>query len=97
MLRKTNTGFTFFFFTQIHDLDKPNFISILLVFFLLVIYIYVIAWQNLPSELIVFEGENINIKTIFGMKINSNEKIIQTSSITNEQITRTSRKKDIKS
>ena len=76
---------------------KKIFLKLLLVFFLLVIYIYVIAWQNLPSELIVFEGENINIKTIFGMKINSNEKIIQTSSITNEQITRTSRKKDIKS
>lgn len=76
---------------------KKIFLKLLLVFFLLVIYIYVIAWQNLPSELIVFEGENINIKTIFGMKINSNEKVIQTSSITNEQITRTSRKKDIKS
>lgn len=76
---------------------KKIFLKLLLVFFLLVIYIYVIAWQNLPSELIVFEGENINIKTIFGMKINSNEKVIQTASITNEQITRTSRKKDIKS
>lgn len=48
--------------------------KLLLVFFLLVIYMYTLAWQNLPNELVVFEGENIDLKTILGININTNQK-----------------------
>ena len=74
---------------------KKNFLKLLLVFFLLIIYMYIIVWQNIPDELILFEGEEINIKTIFGMNLNSNQNIIQTSVRTNNEITVEAGKKSI--
>ena len=72
---------------------KKNIFKILLVFFLLVIYMYFLAWQNIPNELVVFEGEKISMKTIFGIEINSNEKTIETSSNNSEAIANESGKK----
>ena len=59
---------------------KKLIFKLLLVFFLLVIYMYILVWQNIPTQIVVFEGESINFKTLFGININSNEKIIETSS-----------------
>ena len=72
---------------------KKNIFKILLVFFLLVIYMYFLAWQNIPNELVVFEGEKISMKKIFGIEINSNEKTIETSSNNSEAIANESGKK----
>ena len=65
---------------------KKTIFKLLLVFLLLVIYMYLLVWQNLPDELVVFEGETISMKTIFGIEINSNEKTIETSSNNSEAI-----------
>ena len=46
---------------------KKTIFKLLLVFLLLIIYMYILAWQNLPDELVVFEGETISMKTIFGI------------------------------
>ena len=69
--------------------------KLLLVFFLLVVYMYTLAWQNLPNELVVFEGENIDLKTILGININSNQKTIEASSNNSEAITNEAGKKTL--
>ena len=70
--------------------------KLLLVFLLLILYMYTLVWQNLPNELVVFEGENINIKTIFGIHINSDQETIEASSNNNESITNDDGKKTLK-
>ena len=72
---------------------KKTIFKLLLVFLLLVIYMYLLVWQNLPDELVVFEGETISMKTIFGVEINSNEETIETSSNNSEATVNESGKK----
>ena len=48
---------------------KANLKKLLLVFFLLLIYIYILVIENVPDHLVLFEGEDITIKTILGMNI----------------------------
>ena len=74
---------------------KKTIFKLLLVFLLLVIYMYLLAWQNLPDEIVVFEGETISMKTIFGISINSNEETIETSSNNSEAIANESGKKTL--
>ncbi len=52
--------------------------------FLCIIYSYVCAIDAIPSDIILFEDEKLNIKTIFGITLNdySNFKAIQTSTST---------------
>ena len=74
---------------------KKTIFKLLLVLFLLVIYMYFLVWQNLPDELVVFEGETISMKTIFGVEINSNEETIETSSNNSEATANESGKKTL--
>ncbi len=54
---------------------------LLLVFFLLIFYIYILEIEMIPKEIVLFEGENISIKTMFGLNIkNKNLQTIETSS-----------------
>ncbi len=46
---------------------------ILLILFFLIIYIYVCNITLLPKSIVVFQGEDINLKTIYGLKINTKE------------------------
>ena len=43
-------------------------VSILIL--LIIIYTYVVAIQSIPSNIVIFEGETISLKTIFGIKAN---------------------------
>ena len=43
---------------------------LIIVIILSIIYAYALVILNLPDTLIVFEGENININTLYGMNIN---------------------------
>lgn len=57
--------------------------KILLVMILLIIFIYVTNVTNIPNEIILFKGENLNLHLVFGLKIDklSNEyDAIQTAS-----------------
>ena len=47
---------------------------ILLIIILILIYTYFVAIDSIPKEIVVFEGESINIKTILGLSINNAEK-----------------------
>ena len=50
---------------------KKTIKKLLLVFFLILIYSYVLAIENVPEKLIIFEGENITIPTLLGLNIKS--------------------------
>lgn len=66
---------------------KKTLKKLLLVFFLLVIYSYFLAIDNLPNKLVVFEGETITMKTLFGMQIKDNSDTIETLSNNNKSVT----------
>lgn len=67
--------------------------KLLLVFFLFVIYAYILAIINIPEKIVVFEGENISMKTLFGLNIKNKEETIET--LSNSNITRDSGKKTL--
>ena len=60
---------------------KTTIKKLLLVFFLILIYVYVLAIESIPDKLVIFEGENITMKTlILGMNIKTKSKTIETVS-----------------
>lgn len=62
--------------------------KLLLVFFLLIMYSYTLVITNLPDELVVFEGETIFMKTLLGLNIKLNDETIETSSNSNQSLTK---------
>ncbi|MCI8412314.1 MAG: PDZ domain-containing protein [Clostridia bacterium] len=75
---------------------RKSFKKIVLVFILLIIYSYVLVIQNLPDELVAFEGESITMKTLFGLNIETNSDTIEASSNNNESIAQKSGKATLK-
>ena len=75
---------------------KKLILKLLLVFFLLVIYMYILVWQNLPEKIVVFEGEQIYMKTILGINVNNSQEAIEASSNSSESITDEAGKKTLK-
>ena len=65
---------------------------LLLVFFLMLIYIYTVAVDNMPNELVIFEGENIVLNTLLGLNVKFNSQTIETAS-NYQEITRTTSEK----
>lgn len=45
---------------------------ICVVLVLMIIYAYVLAIENVPDNLVIFEGESISVKTLLGLNININ-------------------------
>ncbi len=56
---------------------------VLLVVILIFLYTYFIAIDNIPEEIIVFEGESLNLKTILGISINSKEQYVAQAASSN--------------
>ncbi|MBR0351466.1 MAG: SpoIVB peptidase [Clostridia bacterium] len=52
---------------------------IIIIIILFIIYSYVLAIEQIPDKLIIFEGENIKVKNFMGFEIKQNEETIQTS------------------
>lgn len=44
-----------------------------IIILLLIIYTYIVYIQSIPDNIVIFEGETINIKTIFGLKADLTE------------------------
>ena len=63
---------------------KKTITKLLLVFFLMVIYAYTLTIENIPNQLVIFEGENINVKTLLGMQIKMDTEAMETASNYNE-------------
>ena len=51
---------------------KKKFIKTLIIIVLFIIYAYTLAISNVPNNIVIFEGETINLNSIFGLKININ-------------------------
>lgn len=73
---------------------KKTLKMLLLVFFLLIIYIYLLSLSAIPNELVIFEGENINMKTLLGINIKE-ENAVETSSTNSKKINETIGKKTL--
>lgn len=50
---------------------------ILLILFFLIIYVYICNITMLPTNIILFEGEELNLKTVYGLKINTKDSTIK--------------------
>lgn len=62
-------------------------ISLILLTFLILIYMYTIVITSVPDKMVVFEGEEINIKTLLGLNLmENNESIMASSNINNQKI-----------
>lgn len=51
--------------------NMRKFKKIILILFLLIIYVYACNISCIPSNIIVFQGEPINVKTVYGLNLNS--------------------------
>ena len=52
---------------------------LLLVFFLMIFYAYTLAVENIPNDLVIFEGENITMKTMLGMNLKISTQTVEAS------------------
>lgn len=79
-------------------MKKKKIAFIFLMIILLTIYVYVVSIQAIPDNIIVFEGEKINLKTMLGLKTNLTEtgKTIETSVINQEKVMNSPGKKVLK-
>lgn len=59
---------------------KKTITKLLLVFFLMVIYAYTLSIENIPDNLVIFEGETISLKTLFGIQVKVDSETIETVS-----------------
>lgn len=65
---------------------------ILLILFFFIIYVYICNITLLPKNIIIFQGEELNLKTIYGLKVNqkksniSNYEVMQTSTNLSEKV-----------
>lgn len=60
---------------------KRVFKMLLLVFFLIVVFCYTLVIEHIPEEIVVFEGEDIYFRTLFGMNIKGeNNETVEASS-----------------
>ena len=57
----------------------------ILLTFLLIIYVYILVISNIPDEITIFEGENLSLKTIFGMTVNSDDEVLEVSANSGEK------------
>ena len=64
---------------------RKLFKKMILLAFLLIIYMYVLVVSYIPDKITIFEGENISLKTIFGITVDSKNEILETSANTGEK------------
>ena len=56
------------------------------IFILIIVYIYVLMIESIPNNITIFQGENIQIKQLWGIGLNkqNNEEIVEASSNKNQ-------------
>ena len=64
---------------------KNIFKKIILLTVLLIIYVYVLVIMNIPDEITIFEGENLSLKTIFGIALHSEDEVLEVLSNSGEK------------
>ena len=73
-------------------------LKIIVIILLLVIYSYVVYFQSIPDNIVIFAGESINLKTMLGLKANltDRDKVIETISSNQTNIINDAGKKTVK-
>ena len=70
---------------------------LVLVFFFFFLFIYTLVIENIPSRIVIFQGEDISMQTLFGMSIKQkNLETIETSSNTKDGLSQNIGKTDLK-
>ena len=64
---------------------KKLFKKMILLAFLLIIYMYVLVVSYIPDKITIFEGENISLKTIFGITVDAKNEVLETAANTGEK------------
>ena len=64
---------------KVGEFMKKLFKIMILLTFLLIIYVYILVISNIPDEITIFEGENLSLKTIFGMTLHSEDEVLEVS------------------
>ena len=79
-------------------MKKKKIMFSILMIILFTIYVYVVSIQAIPDNIIIFEGEKINLKTMLGLKTNliESDKIIETSVVNQEKVMNSPGKKVLK-
>ena len=60
-------------------------ISLILLIFLIIIYIYTVVITSMPDKMVLFEGEEINTKTLLGLNLKEKDESMMVSSNMNNQ------------
>ena len=64
---------------------KKIFKSTILLLTLFIIYIYILVINYIPDQITIFEGENISLKTFFGITLDSEDEVLSVSADTGEK------------
>ena len=59
---------------------KKLFKKMILLTFLLILYVYILIISSIPDKITIFEGEDISLKTILGITLNSEDEVLEVSS-----------------
>lgn len=72
--------------------------KILIIILLLIMYTYIVYIQSIPDNIVIFEGESINLKTMLGLKadLTEEDKVIETLSNNQTNTINNSGKKTVK-
>lgn len=65
---------------------KKILIKFILLFILIIAYTYFLAIENIPDNLIIFEGETVKVNNFLGFKIGSSDETVETSSSSSKTI-----------
>lgn len=70
----------------------------IIVILLLIIYMYIVYFQSIPDNIVIFEGESISLKTMLGLKADLTEKneVIETLSRNQTSVINDAGKKTVK-
>ena len=73
-------------------------LKIVIIILLLIMYSYVVYFQSIPDNIVIFEGEAVNLKTMLGLKANLTEKdkVIETLSSNQTNVINDAGKKTVK-
>ena len=64
---------------------KKFFRKMLILIFLCIIYIYVLVIEGIPEKITIFEGEDISLKTFFGITLDAEEDVLTVSADTGQK------------
>ena len=64
---------------------KNIFKKIIILTFLLIIYVYILVISNIPDKITIFEGENLSLKTIFGIALHAKDEVLEVASNSGEK------------